>query len=198
MTKKSPPARGRPRGFDADQAVATARALFHERGYDQVGIAELSDALGIKPPSLYAAFGSKAGLFERVLDDYLAGDGGFVRTALAGEGTPRELLERLLNATATHCASGGSGCLVTLHGQQGVSEEARALSSARGAETRQRIVDRFAPFVGARAEELADQLMVALAGMSAAARMGVGGDALLAFGAMTADALADRFGLGEA
>ena len=47
--------------------METALALFHERGYDAVGVAELSQATGVKPPSLYAAFGSKQGLFERAV-----------------------------------------------------------------------------------------------------------------------------------
>ena len=54
--------RGRPRKFDPEAAVATAQQLFHERGYDAVSVADVTDALGINPPSFYAAFGSKAGL----------------------------------------------------------------------------------------------------------------------------------------
>lgn len=68
-TKMSRP-RGRPRSFDLDKAVDTAIKLFQARGYDAVGVAELSAALGIKPPSFYAAFGSKAGLLERALKRY--------------------------------------------------------------------------------------------------------------------------------
>src|SRR5690606_26423582 len=56
--------------FDPEQAVAAAQHLFHARGYDAVSIADLTDALGINPPSLYAAFGSKGGLYRRVLDRY--------------------------------------------------------------------------------------------------------------------------------
>ena len=62
--------RGRPRSFDLDQAIDIAMKLFHARGYDAVGVAELVAALGIKPPSFYAAFGSKAGLLERALERY--------------------------------------------------------------------------------------------------------------------------------
>src|SRR5690606_32179930 len=71
-TTKSLRPRGRPRQFDPDDAVATAQRLFHERGYDAVSVADLTAALGIRPPSFYAAFGSKAGLYERVLERYNA------------------------------------------------------------------------------------------------------------------------------
>ena len=63
-------ARGRPRRFDPDEALATAQRLFHQRGYDAVGVVDLTKALGINPPSFYAAFGSKASLYARVLERY--------------------------------------------------------------------------------------------------------------------------------
>ena len=68
MTTNNPAPRGRPRRFDPDAAVATAQQLFHARGYDAVSVADLTEALGINPPSFYAAFGSKAGLYARILD----------------------------------------------------------------------------------------------------------------------------------
>ena len=52
------------------QAIATAQCLFHARGYDAVSVADLTEALGINPPSFYAAFGSKAGLYARTLGHY--------------------------------------------------------------------------------------------------------------------------------
>ena len=67
--------RGRPRKFDPDEALATAQALFQARGYDAVGVADITAALGINPPSFYAAFGSKAGLYARTLCRYTETDG---------------------------------------------------------------------------------------------------------------------------
>ena len=64
--------RGRPRNFDAEAALDQAQALFHAHGYDAVGVAALTQALGINPPSFYAAFGSKGALFEKVLARYAA------------------------------------------------------------------------------------------------------------------------------
>ncbi|HBY8903364.1 TPA: TetR/AcrR family transcriptional regulator, partial [Klebsiella pneumoniae] len=61
---------GRPRQFDAEQAIETAQRLFHARGYDAVSVADLTHAFGINPPSFYAAFGNKLGLYTRVLQRY--------------------------------------------------------------------------------------------------------------------------------
>jgi len=75
--------RGRPRCFDRTEAVKTALALFRQRGYDGVGVAELSQALGIKPPSLYAAFGNKHGLFVEAIKIYAAEEGKFIHDAVS-------------------------------------------------------------------------------------------------------------------
>ncbi len=69
-TTKSGRTPGRPRQFDAEQAIETAQRLFHARGYDAVSVADLTQAFGINPPSFYAAFGSKLGLYTRVLQRY--------------------------------------------------------------------------------------------------------------------------------
>ena len=60
--------------FDREQGVEIAKALFHARGYDAVSIADLTHALEINPPSLYAAYGSKFALFERTLRSYRSTD----------------------------------------------------------------------------------------------------------------------------
>ena len=72
--KTKPAARQRRPAFDREHGVAVAQALFHARGYDAVGVAELTGALGIVPPSLYAAYGSKLALFERALASYVTTD----------------------------------------------------------------------------------------------------------------------------
>ena len=62
--------RGRPRSFDRDAALSRALELFWKRGYEPVSVAELCTAMGINAPSLYAAFGSKAGLFLEAVNYY--------------------------------------------------------------------------------------------------------------------------------
>ncbi|MFE2422997.1 TetR/AcrR family transcriptional regulator [Streptomyces hokutonensis] len=67
MTEHS---RGRPRAFDRDRAVLDAARLFWRRGYSGTSTRALTAALGLSTSSLYAAFGSKAGLFEEAVRTY--------------------------------------------------------------------------------------------------------------------------------
>ena len=66
--------RGRPRKFDADQAIDAALKVFWQKGYEGASLEELTVAMGISRPSLYAAFGNKESLFRRVLDRYPGAD----------------------------------------------------------------------------------------------------------------------------
>ena len=62
--------KGRPRSFDRDQALLKALDLFWRKGYEPSSVAELCAAMGINPPSLYAAFGNKAKLFIEAVTYY--------------------------------------------------------------------------------------------------------------------------------
>src|SRR4051812_24794415 len=106
-TKMSTP-RGRPRSFDAEQAVEHAMKLFHSRGYDAVGVAELVDELGIKPPSFYAAFGSKLGLLERALERYGKSEANVFATAIEQGGSVVDVIGRTLE-NAAHVYPENSG-----------------------------------------------------------------------------------------
>ena len=92
-------AMGRPRGFDTEQAVAAALPLFMEKGYEGASFGEIIAAMGIKPPSFYAAFGSKEQLFERVVELYAARGSAIVAAAL-DRPTAFEAVEALLRDTA--------------------------------------------------------------------------------------------------
>ena len=61
---------GRPRAFDIDQALDRALDVFWRKGYEGATLCDLTAAMGINPPSLYAAFGNKEGLFRKALDRY--------------------------------------------------------------------------------------------------------------------------------
>src|ERR1700759_5692402 len=76
--------RGRPRAFDLDEAVDRALELFWRQGYAATTVADLTAAIGINPPSLYKAFGSKQDLFERAVQRYADLNGRIVEAALAG------------------------------------------------------------------------------------------------------------------
>lgn len=90
------PARGRPRLFDRDAMLKKALLLFWEHGYEGISVAQLVEAMGVTPPSLYAAFGSKEGLHREAVALYLNGPGRFVARALAEEPTARAAVERIL------------------------------------------------------------------------------------------------------
>jgi AcrR family transcriptional regulator len=90
---------GRPRTFDADQAIAAVLPIFMAKGYEGATFGELISVMGIKPPSFYAAFGSKEQLFERVVDLY-ASRGSAIVSAALDRPTAFEAVETLLRATA--------------------------------------------------------------------------------------------------
>lgn len=66
------PARGRPRSFDREQALDAAMRVFWAKGFAAASMADLTAAMGIASPSLYAAFGSKEGLFREAIGHYVA------------------------------------------------------------------------------------------------------------------------------
>jgi AcrR family transcriptional regulator len=91
--------RGRPREFDLEQALDRALRVFWRKGFEGATLPDLTKAMGINRPSLYAAFGSKEGLFRKALDRYAEGPAGYVREAL-NEPTARAVAERLLGGSA--------------------------------------------------------------------------------------------------
>ena len=90
---------GRPREFDLDKALEQALHLFWRKGYEGTSIADLTEAIGITKPSLYAAFGNKEELFRKAFDRYVDGPGGYVQVALA-KPTAREVVQHLLYEAA--------------------------------------------------------------------------------------------------
>ena len=104
---------GRPRAFDMDQALDQALHVFWEKGYEGTSIADLTEAMGINPPSLYAAFGNKETLFKKALDRYEARRDEIFEEAFAAP-TAREAIERLLESAAERLSGkdGPSGCLM--------------------------------------------------------------------------------------
>src|SRR6202023_2321022 len=130
MGKKSPSkAVGRPRSFDTGKALDRAVDVFWRKGYEGASLSDLTQAMGINRPSLYAAFGDKEKLFRKVLDRYAEGPASYSSAALQ-EATSRAVVERLLYGTADVLTSPGSprGCLLV---QGALAPEANPPSLAR-------------------------------------------------------------------
>ena len=105
---------GRPREFCLETALERALVVFWRHGFEGASMTELTLAMGITRPSLYASFGNKEQLFRKALDLYDRRYMGFVREAL-DEPSSRQVVERLLLGmveTATDAEHPG-GCLVT-------------------------------------------------------------------------------------
>ena len=102
--------RGRPREFCVQEALAAALRVFWEKGYDGASLTDLTEAMGITRPSLYAAFGNKEELFKSALDLYESEKLAYVRTALDAS-TARGVAQRLLEGTIRNITSECPGCL---------------------------------------------------------------------------------------
>ena len=74
--------KGRPREFDVDLALDRALEIFWRQGYEGASLPDLTRAMGINRPSLYAAFGNKEELFRKALDRYAEGQAGYVEESL--------------------------------------------------------------------------------------------------------------------
>ena len=102
--------RGRPREFDVETALAAALRVFWEKGYESASLTDLTEAMGITRPSLYAAFGNKEALFKQTLDLYEHEKLAYVRIALDAP-TARGVAQRLLEGTIINITSDCPGCL---------------------------------------------------------------------------------------
>jgi AcrR family transcriptional regulator len=106
---------GRPREFDADQALDAAVEVFWRQGYEGASLNDLTAAMGLSRPSLYAAFGNKEDLFAKALERYSERHMAFVGRALEAA-TARDVVELFLRgfvASATDPRT-PPGCLTVL------------------------------------------------------------------------------------
>lgn len=104
----------RRRSFDRDTALESALLEFWRYGYEATSIASLTAAMGIRPPSLYAAFGDKRRLFDAVIQRYQKTYGTFLARALTEEPTGRKAIGRLLRDAAAEYTNPAHppGCLI--------------------------------------------------------------------------------------
>jgi TetR/AcrR family transcriptional regulator, copper-responsive repressor len=113
-TNNQPRRRGRPPKFDKGEALGAAMLQFWRHGYEATSLRDLTDAMGLNPPSLYAAFGDKKSLFQAAVVAYQDGPGCFAAEILADETDSRTAVERLLREAARRFTDKDTppGCMV--------------------------------------------------------------------------------------
>src|SRR3989440_7536286 len=104
---------GRPRAFDPDAALERAMHVFWAKGYEGASLSDLTRAMRINRPSLYAAFGNKEELFRKVLDRYVNGPLAYFGKALAAP-KARDVVEQILFGAARMASDPRlpAGCLM--------------------------------------------------------------------------------------
>ncbi|WP_295999845.1 TetR/AcrR family transcriptional regulator [Rugamonas sp.] len=118
---------GRPRTFDADHALDQAMKVFWEKGYEGASLPELTEAMGMNRPSLYAVFGNKENLFHKALERYALPREQLFAAALA-QPTARAVVEYLLHSNADGQTESDQphGCLV-INGALACSDDAQPI-----------------------------------------------------------------------
>lgn len=167
---------GRPWSFDRHEAVEKAMRLFWRHGYEGVSVGDLTREIGIAPPSLYSAFGSKAGLYHEVLERYEEQFGSIdeaVRAVGSLEEAVRTLLEGAVRAV-TH-RDWERGCMIS-SGMIACHPDHASLArdaAVRREAMRRRIAEAIQPFADPQtAQRLSRYLAAVMQGISIQARDG--------------------------
>ena len=130
--------RGRPRVLDRDVGLEIAARLFCKQGYEGTSIADLTQAMGVTPPSLYAAFGSKEELYQQALDYNFEREARRRSEALQGEMTAYDAISFYLYDVAQGITDPGKprGCIIStavLQHSEAIEPVARAVAARREA-----------------------------------------------------------------
>jgi AcrR family transcriptional regulator len=138
--------KGRPREFCVDAALAAALGVFWSKGYEGASMSDLTAAMGITKPSLYAAFGNKEALFHKALDLYEAEKMAYTRVALE-QPTARAVAEYFMRGAvdAQTSSCGPKGCMGVI-GSMTCGAEADSIKAdiiTRRASSQAALVDRF-------------------------------------------------------
>ena len=126
---------GRPKGFDVDDVLEKALAVFWAKGYEGTSLTDLTQAMGINKPSLYSTFGNKEELFLKVVDLYEQRPCEYFHPALE-EATAKAVIAAMLNGAAQSLAdhSNPQGCMIiqsALTGSDASESVKQALISRR-------------------------------------------------------------------
>jgi AcrR family transcriptional regulator len=173
---------GRPLSFDRDAALHQAMLLFWRHGYEATSLADLTAAMGVTPPSIYAAFGDKKGLFRAAVQRYLSGPV-TTQAIIAEAPTARDAALSLLRAAAMGDTRDDAppGCLLAT-GAISCSDGATDLQAELAAIRHGIQADLCARFQAEGvpdAPDLAAHVMAVIQGMSTLARDGATRDQLM-------------------
>lgn len=190
VSENSPRKTGRPLSFDREDVLQKAMLAFWDSGYETTSISDLTAAMGVTAPSLYAAFGNKQQLFLEAMHRY-AGDHTALEKAMADAPTAREAVTEMLRRAAVLYTGETTppGCLLASAAATG-SPEAAVVRDAVAAERRGvraiiirrievDIANGLMPF-DTRPAVLADLTLAVTQGMSVLARDGADRASLLA------------------
>ena len=180
--------------FDREQGIAISQVLFHQRGFDAVSLSELTEAMNIKPPSFYAAYGSKAELFERAMHRYAHENALPVDQLLTLDRPPAEAVASLLVAAAKQYAGDNTlrGCLIT-EGMRADDPIARNMAEQLGEAAIQKIRSYLDQAFPEAAQVLTDYVLITLRGLSAAACSGISPKRLVAVAQIAGKAISEDF-----
>jgi AcrR family transcriptional regulator len=181
--------RGRPRSFDRDAALERAMEVFWRLGFEGASLADLTQAMDINPPSLYAAFGDKERLFLEAVERYQAKR--YAACPYRDAPTAREAVERLLTYVAKEASKPGNppGCLMLMAATTSSTSSAQlqAALAQKRADSRAQLKARLEQGLrdgelprGTDTGALADLYAAVVAGISLQARDGASRKRLLA------------------
>jgi AcrR family transcriptional regulator len=181
--------RGRPRSFDRDAALERAIEVFWAKGYESASISDLTRAMGINPPSLYAAFGDKEQLFLEAIERYQAVRG--LSCPYGDAATARDAFAALLAYMAEELTSSDHprGCMMIMAAatassaspklQAAVASQRAESQSYMRARIERGIAEGDVP-AGTDADALTDFFVTIISGMALQAKDGATRESLLA------------------